>query len=276
MIKIRKILFSSTSIVLSLTTFSCSAIEAKPHEPCVENYDSERSQKLEVLEKVRAIADKAKYNLSKLSTTSVLSVPTTVDNYNKINEKNTLKYNDDQWKHKFFDHVTEPLYHNINSNINSKVIKISNKDEFNNIVVKRYQELNSFEGYEPKSDEVISTFEKTFLNNNKVSNLLEANDIYILHANNRLDYKYITIPFISDDSIELNILFDYIPMVRDWLIYEQEWKVFTLPKKLKFKINSYFVDNLFPFDGSLDQVNKYYQKLNTWYKEEFKKHYKDV
>lgn len=105
---------------------------------------------------------------------------------------------------------------------------------------------------------------------------MEANDIYILHANNRLDYKYITIPFISDDSIELNILFDYIPMVRDWLIYEQEWKVFTLPKKLKFKINSYFVDNLFPFDGSLDQVNKYYQKLNTWYKEEFKKHYKDV
>ncbi|WP_120160849.1 hypothetical protein [Mycoplasmopsis bovirhinis] len=262
--KVKKLLIYLSSFSIPLLTFSCSSIKEKVSN----DSETEFEKKVKVEKKVYIIYYKIEQKLNEISKVDYLFVPTTSENQTKIDEKNGF-----DWEFTFFDHVTNPLYSQFKS---SEVIKISSKDEFNNIIVKRYQELNSVDDYKPTETNIVSEFEKRFLNNQKIDVVLETNDLYILQANNSGSFSYLAIPFISNDSVELNILHDTTKRIQpDLRLTYQKWKVFTLPKKQNFKINTYFADNEFPITGSASEAKEYYDKLNKWYNEEFKKFYKD-
>ncbi|VEU63081.1 hypothetical protein [Mycoplasmopsis bovirhinis] len=273
MTKIKKILIGLTTVVIPFSLFSCSDVkENKKHEDISLKLLPDYKLKTEVSQKANKIYFELSNKFDKISKVNHLSIDSrTKEIARKINQKNGQ-----QWEFTFFDHVQKPLYVKNYNGFNSKIIKISSKEEFDNIIVKRYKDLNSVDNYTPVESDIVSEFEKRFLNSQKVSNLLETNDLYILHADEKENFSYFIIPFMSNDSLELNIIDDgSIYRVFDITVSGQLWKSFILPKKQNFKINTYFADNEFPITGSASEAKEYYDKLNKWYNEEFKKFYKD-
>lgn len=262
MTKIKKILIWASGIVFPLSSLSCSSIDSEAN-----TQEDHNSFKTELENKVYEIHEQVREKLNTMGSVNSLYVPSISSYKQKIDEKNGYGY-----EFKFFNHVTNPLY---GTQDTSKLIKISTKDEFENLIIKRYQDLHTLENYKPTHAEIISEFEKSFLNYKNIYQHLENNDLYILYAHHSGAFYYLAAPFITEDSVELTLLINnlsgYVNTIRK---SAQAWKVFSLPKKQNFKLNTYFIDNKFTYNMPLEKANEYYGKLNKWYREEFIKYYK--
>lgn len=252
---IKKLLIGAPALALPFATIACSKTE-----------DTDNIQKKfgNLLDEGIKIYWKFSSHFDKISKEGYLKVSTTPENQTKIEEKNGYLYT-----YKFFDHITKPVY----NKYGLKLVKISTKEEFENLIIKRYQDLHTLEDYKPTSGQVISAFEKAFLNYANVYQQLENNDIYILTAGISGTFSEIVIPFVSDNTVELKIINNHLTLTVDERVFtEQLWKVFTLPKREKFTLS---MTPDFSFGSTnLDKLQEEVNILKSYYNNEFQKSYK--
>lgn len=151
--------------------------------------------------------------------------------------------------------------------------KIQTKEEFDQIIIKRFQELNNRDDLIISETEIKEEFQKIFLKNQDVYEFLKTNDIYIDDDDPHTAFEYYhMVPFESDNSIELNVIDDVLRRwVTTYVVPYTTWAVFSSPKDKTVSFKRVSVEYR-ESESELEYLLNFQRVLLEWYDGKFKQH----
>lgn len=299
--KINKKLISlsiSISLLTPLIALACTAkVTKKPNKPS-DKATEQKEKELLKLANGKTKLEKPKVDISKEPNASrqVKEIYDAIflkyQEFTKIkvfapksylnSNRNEIKY---QYRQKdsntfnatFFKDVSENLYDSnyVKNQESNRPIKISSKTHFDQYIINRFKELNTYGDFNDDL-QIKSLFEELYLNNQDVYQLLQENNIYI-YQTSKDNYKpegEFIVPLYKENKLTINILYDlersdlnptpkpleYAPPSE---VAVQYWEVFVVKKTQSIEYNKIARDNY-------ESVALYKQRLEKWFEEEFK------
>lgn len=256
MIKVKKIFILGVLYsLLPLSIIGCSV--NSPNKEDTQNPDFQDNIRTRLQKELNSIYSSAKDKFLSFATVNKF-IPETIRNDKDKFKNYVLDF-------KFFESVDTSKKLDV-------LVKLQTKEDFDEIIIKRFKQLNNSQDLKINDTEIREEFQRIYLKNQDVYEFLKFNDIYIYDDGSLGFYYYFVVPFEYDNNIQLNIIKPerYIDEV-NLPPTNSTWAVFALPKNKTITVKM-----LKPQDTNIDSASswEFKNKLISWYNDEFKNYFK--